>query len=303
MLETVGAAASMGGGGAHLGVVRGLLVLLMCPLVADRVTPEVLELVENICALSAALPFLSREALANWLASPECDAARFDRIVKSLQQFMSISILQADSFSCEEVQGVSNAVKLLAVLNKANEINEKSDFSSFYNDAVNDELFNLSTPAGLGYVRIAYRGWTKDQAALKKKRETAAEEAAGSRGAAAAAAEDVPDENWQPESLISYPFVLSPATKAMVLQQDARQQMRSGQQAEVFSAMMSGQMRIMPYLLLKVRRTNIVEDTMRQLAHQSPSELKKPLKVVFEGEQGIDEGGVAKEFMQGGSFH
>jgi hypothetical protein len=33
-------------------------------------------------------------------------------------------------------------------------------------------------------------------------------------------------------------------------------------------------------------------------ADRSPSDLKKPLKVVFYGEEGIDEGGVQKEFFQ-----
>ena len=32
--------------------------------------------------------------------------------------------------------------------------------------------------------------------------------------------------------------------------------------------------------------------------HCPEGDLKKPLKVVFEGEEGIDEGGVQKEFMQ-----
>jgi len=284
------------GDGEQVVVVSGLLVLLLCPLVVERITPEVLELVGSLCALAAALPLHARTVLASWFESNECDAPRFDRLVKGLQQFVSISILQADSFTDGEVQCVSDAVRLLAVLNAANDRNEKVEFSTFYNDAVNDELFNLDTPAGIGYVRAAYKAWIKDLAALKKKKEAA--EGGGAASLAAAEDEDLPGKDWQPESIISYPFVLSPATKAMLLQQDARQQMRSGQQAEVFSAMLSGQMRIMPYLLLKVRRTHIVEDTMRQLAHQSPSELKKPLKVVFEGEQGIDEGGVAKEFMQ-----
>ncbi|KAJ0401628.1 hypothetical protein P43SY_006007 [Pythium insidiosum] len=53
-----------------------------------------------------------------------------------------------------------------------------------------------------------------------------------------------------------------------------------------------------PYLLLRVRRDNIVEDCLQQLVRASPETLKKPLKVKFIGEDGIDEGGVRKEFFQ-----
>jgi ubiquitin-protein ligase E3 A len=35
-----------------------------------------------------------------------------------------------------------------------------------------------------------------------------------------------------------------------------------------------------------------------QVSAQHPMDLKKPLKVVFSGEEGVDEGGVRKEFFQ-----
>ena len=53
-------------------------------------------------------------------------------------------------------------------------------------------------------------------------------------------------------------------------------------------------------LILRVRRENIVQDTLQQLVHfdgSSADELKKELKVIFVGEEGVDEGGVQKEFM------
>ena len=49
-----------------------------------------------------------------------------------------------------------------------------------------------------------------------------------------------------------------------------------------------------------MRRENIVQDTLQQLVHfdgSSADELKKELKVIFVGEEGVDEGGVQKEFM------
>ena len=51
------------------------------------------------------------------------------------------------------------------------------------------------------------------------------------------------------------------------------------------------------YLLLEVRREHILEDTLRQINSMTIN-LKKPLRIQFKGEPGIDEGGVRKEFFQ-----
>ena len=66
------------------------------------------------------------------------------------------------------------------------------------------------------------------------------------------------------------------------------------------SAILGGVHPVNPYLILRVRRENIVQDTLQQLVHfdgSSADELKKELKVIFVGEEGVDEGGVQKEFM------
>lgn len=51
-------------------------------------------------------------------------------------------------------------------------------------------------------------------------------------------------------------------------------------------------------LNLVVDRKNLLEDTFKQLASFKPYELRKQLKVKFQGEDGIDEGGLCKEFFQ-----
>ena len=50
------------------------------------------------------------------------------------------------------------------------------------------------------------------------------------------------------------------------------------------------------YLLLEVRREHILEDTLNKIVNAGLT-FKKPLRVVFVGEPGIDEGGVRKEFF------
>eukprot|EP00494_Astrolonche_serrata_P004972 UN04987 len=53
-----------------------------------------------------------------------------------------------------------------------------------------------------------------------------------------------------------------------------------------------------PYLILKIHRTSVIQDTLTCLQMQNPMDLRKPLRVKFIGEEGVDEGGVKKEFFQ-----
>lgn len=51
------------------------------------------------------------------------------------------------------------------------------------------------------------------------------------------------------------------------------------------------------YLTISIDRNNIIEDSLNSLL-KSTKDLKKPLKVKFKGEPGVDAGGVQKEFFQ-----
>jgi len=53
-----------------------------------------------------------------------------------------------------------------------------------------------------------------------------------------------------------------------------------------------------PYLVFRVRRDYLIRDTITQIALNHPEDLRKELKVQFVGEEGIDQGGVQKEFFQ-----
>eukprot|EP00929_Paragymnodinium_shiwhaense_P090975 TRINITY_DN51036_c0_g1_i1.p1 TRINITY_DN51036_c0_g1~~TRINITY_DN51036_c0_g1_i1.p1 ORF type:complete len:1380 (-),score=249.71 TRINITY_DN51036_c0_g1_i1:80-4219(-) len=52
------------------------------------------------------------------------------------------------------------------------------------------------------------------------------------------------------------------------------------------------------FFILKVRRDYILEDTTMALQRATPEDLRRQLKVVFDGEQGVDEGGLAREFFR-----
>lgn len=51
------------------------------------------------------------------------------------------------------------------------------------------------------------------------------------------------------------------------------------------------------YAILEVNRHNLIEDTLVKIL-SGEINFKKPLRVVFEGEEGIDAGGVKKEYFQ-----
>lgn len=97
-----------------------------------------------------------------------------------------------------------------------------------------------------------------------------------------------------------YSFILTPATKTLGLYYDCRIRMYSERRIDNIHTQLAGQPSN-PYLKLHVRRDNLIGDALIELemiAMGNPKDLKKQLVVEFAGEQGIDEGGVSKEFFQ-----
>lgn len=93
-----------------------------------------------------------------------------------------------------------------------------------------------------------------------------------------------------------YPFVLDTASKATYLKVDAIHQMARQFESAILRSIVTRSVQV-PYLVVNVRRKEIVNDALHALSRQEPEDLKKPLKVHFVGEDGVDEGGVQKEFF------
>jgi len=101
-------------------------------------------------------------------------------------------------------------------------------------------------------------------------------------------------------SFMTHPYILNPATKAQALFYDNRIRMYSERRFNMFQHMI-GFSQSPPYLKLSVRRDHLIEDALVELevvAMENPQDLKKQLVVEFDSEQGIDEGGLSKEFFQ-----
>ncbi|XP_023183784.1 probable E3 ubiquitin-protein ligase HERC4 isoform X1 [Xiphophorus maculatus] len=102
-------------------------------------------------------------------------------------------------------------------------------------------------------------------------------------------------------TLCKYPFVFDAQAKTALLQTDAVIQMQMAvdqAQLQNFSSMFLPAVEsVNPCLILIVRRENIVGDTMEVLRKSKNVDYKKPLKVIFVGEDAVDAGGVRKEFF------
>ena len=98
--------------------------------------------------------------------------------------------------------------------------------------------------------------------------------------------------------LLNYPWFFSTEAKVDVLQVENY----CVQNSEIFNQITQGGFMGMMnmnnmHLAITVRRDSILEDTLNRLTNQGRN-LKKPLRISFAGEAGVDAGGVKKEFFQ-----
>lgn len=83
----------------------------------------------------------------------------------------------------------------------------------------------------------------------------------------------------------------------MLLEADQNIQMHSAMQEAAARGTFFGIPNVPQYLVLEVRRANLVNDTINELSRCASADLKKPLKVKFHNEEAEDAGGVRKEFF------
>lgn len=96
-----------------------------------------------------------------------------------------------------------------------------------------------------------------------------------------------------------YPFFLSMGAKIKVMEYDARRQMELKAREAYFDSVTT-QRAIDGYFHLRVRRDCMVDDSLKQISSAvgaGAEELKKGLRVHFTGEEGVDAGGLRKEWF------
>lgn len=110
-------------------------------------------------------------------------------------------------------------------------------------------------------------------------------------------------EAWETKmskfSFCQYPFFLSIWAKIHIMEYDARRQMEVKAREAFFNSILSRKA-VSQYLVLKVRRDCLVEDSLRSVSEvvwSSQQEVKKGLRIEFIGEEGVDAGGLRKEWF------
>jgi E3 ubiquitin-protein ligase HECTD2 len=96
-----------------------------------------------------------------------------------------------------------------------------------------------------------------------------------------------------------YPFFLSIWAKIQIMEHDARRQMEVKAREAFFDSIMTRKS-VNQYLVLRVRRDCLVEDSLKSVSEivgTGGEEIKKGLRIEFRGEEGIDAGGLRKEWF------
>lgn len=157
-------------------------------------------------------------------------------------------------------------IMILDFFHKSNDSNRRLDAKDFSNEALSDHL-------DMNIISTQYYNYRKKPATLR------------------------------PFLILDYPWLFTTEAKVDVLQVEnacTQNSQMFSQISEGISGggglfnMLSGQNM---HLAITVRRDNILEDALNKLNNQGKN-LKKPLKVAFAGEAGVDAGGLRKEFFQ-----
>ncbi|OBT69674.1 hypothetical protein VE03_00771 [Pseudogymnoascus sp. 23342-1-I1] len=110
-------------------------------------------------------------------------------------------------------------------------------------------------------------------------------------------------ESWEAKrgkfTFCQYPFFLSIWAKIQIMEHDARRQMEIKAREAFFDSIMTRKS-VNQYLVLKIRRDCLVEDSLKgvsEVVGAGGEEIKKGLRIEFKGEEGIDAGGLRKEWF------
>ncbi|ESA43584.1 hypothetical protein GE21DRAFT_3134 [Neurospora crassa] len=110
-------------------------------------------------------------------------------------------------------------------------------------------------------------------------------------------------ETWESKkgkfAFCQFPFLLSIGAKIQILEYDAKRQMEDKARDAFFNSILTHRV-IQQHLVLDVRRDCLVDDSLKAVSEVIGSggeDIKKGLKINFKGEEGIDAGGLRKEWF------
>lgn len=329
-----------------------LLAAIQSPLLGDSRCAN--SLIPRVCNIILASPSTCRHLLVGWWSTYEASLLE-TRVVKPLQKYLTDELYATKKLTIS----VMNAIKVLALVEEANQLGRLLPPEAFYNELISEKLDVLDH----------YVAWRQTH--------------------------DMPRHTSSadgPFSFCSYPFLLNPRAKSKLLHTEARIQMdqtiadaraeaqngkntsedpivpgpkvrrRNSKNVErrasresrfqvhggPSSQRTSSLWRLFPHTsrqvhddgddeqdvtenhierqdsglwkqgslglptpedsgfpathpemcIVRIRRCHLLEDALNEVSRQRPRDLFKPLRVHFIGEDGVDAGGVKKEFFQ-----
>jgi len=242
---------------------RCLLILLRNPLLNDNeYHGDVLgPLLVGVSHLSKRL----RTTLIAYFATDSVSGEALGELVGMAQQFITLRQITHEHIPLHDDELIVCAVRTLALFYRANLCVKKIDEVMFYNDLVSDRLAQKEE------LEREYETWQNNA-----------------------------ESNSFSFCFCDYPFVLTATAKSKVIRRESKDQQRMARIDHIRSFLERGMLPFMmggDRLIWKIRRENLLEDTLMELNRHDSKDLKKELKVIFVGEEAVDEGGVQKELF------
>jgi E3 ubiquitin-protein ligase HECTD2 len=100
-------------------------------------------------------------------------------------------------------------------------------------------------------------------------------------------------------SFCQHPFLLSIGAKIQILEHDARKQMETKARDAFFDSIMTNRV-VQQFLVLSIRRVCLVDDSFKAVCEViggGGEDINKGLRINFKGEEGVDAGGLRKEWF------
>eukprot|EP00470_Lotharella_oceanica_P007318 CAMPEP_0170191756 /NCGR_PEP_ID=MMETSP0040_2-20121228/52448_1 /TAXON_ID=641309 /ORGANISM="Lotharella oceanica, Strain CCMP622" /LENGTH=816 /DNA_ID=CAMNT_0010439909 /DNA_START=11 /DNA_END=2461 /DNA_ORIENTATION=- len=299
---------------APLYTLRKYLILLENPSFLD---PEFHPVFRKLCEIITKLPEAQKDILVNWMS--KYTAKRMEELIGRIQQYITVRW-----YTGRQVDDLQYGTTVLGLLYRANEPWRPHEVHHYGEEkSRGGMLFSLR--------RMAHRDAKERENKSEGDVKTTTKVIISSKGDRHTPLVDPSMFNndavnaelslkadykrWYEGSKSSFcfcknPFILDASSKRDILHIDARHQMSEHFRQAMFQRLTFGPIGSSPYLVLMVRRDNLIRDAIIQLQNAKLENMredeeeennmyfKKPLKIKFKGEEGVDEGGVKKEFFQ-----
>jgi len=301
---------------APLHKLRKYLILLENPAFLD---PEYHDIFKKLCETVSKLPEKHKDVLTNWFA--QYTPKRMEELIGRIQQYITVRW-----YTGRQVDDLRYGTMVLGILYRANE--------PWRNHR--PQVYLSNDEKGRGTLRTFFSRRNQD---LKARSRSSNEDVKakpltriitsnkGERHVPLVKATLFNNDAVNAElslkadyrrwienaglSFCKFNWILDASSKRNILNIDARYQMSEHFREAMLARIYSGNIASSPYLVLRVRRNNLIRDATIQLQNarlenmtedggddENNMYFKKPLKIKFEGEEGVDEGGVQKEFFQ-----